>query len=428
MPHDKQKLEPRPEVTEAMRRFDELARMSLAEPNEIQQFVDSVREGVEARSLKPPMRDKLLRQRWGKVPDDEKARFVSCWLQGDTPTANEAKSVVRFALDLVVDDPTAMSTIFLPRVAGWWMSLQYGKDATAEQKKRHDSYCRAVNGELQRFLERVAKLKDTVPPPPDRVAARPDTVRFVVDRITDAMVSLMTRARPLVRGADAKKVKATRKADAKGNARDEREEYLTAARYLLGVLMPDNAESDVSCDRLLGEIDGRVHERTAAHRRLTIARPPERSLSEELRYELAMVRKELEELRAQSKVTEDELREKISDLSEALESTQEALDANSTALDRVVTERGELIVSLAERDRELEAARAELREAVAQSRTHAERIKAEEIGALLAADLETIEEVAKRDDLNDVSRFLISAVRNIRQQLEAAGVPVGKSR
>jgi len=225
MAHDKQQIKPQPQVN-TMRIFDELSRMPLAEPSDTQRFVQAVREKVRQKSLKPAMRDKLLRECWTKVPDDEKSICVSCWLQGDRPTVPEAKSVIRFAFDLVVDEPTALSTIILPQVSHWWSSLPHGADANEDQKRKYSSYCKGIIDEFQRFLERIVKLKDTMPPTSDGVAATPDTIRFAVDRITDALITRVS-------GVEAKKAKAKKKAGTRGDAPDERDQYLAASGYLL---------------------------------------------------------------------------------------------------------------------------------------------------------------------------------------------------
>ena len=236
---------------------------------------------------------------------DQRPVLISCWIQGDRPTAAEAKSLARTAFDVLFDDPASSFDTFLAQVAAEWAALRPPPDAGAKQKKQWDSFSKTVVAEFQRFLERVLKLKETPAVPEQRVAAEPTVVRFVVDRLTDAIVGLQNKAKPLVRGKDAHKAKAqaSQKDGEKRGEPPSRERHLEAAELFLRVLSLDGGVESASCDRLLGEIEGRMRERTAAKGRLTVARPPQRSESEELRLELTLVKRQLDDLQGRTEMT-----------------------------------------------------------------------------------------------------------------------------
>lgn len=426
MPDEDKQPYRREGTVEAARVLHELSQLPLADHDEVERFVQSVRDGIESHHLKPSKRDQLLRIRWLEVPVDRRPILVRCCMQGDGPTTAEAKSLTRIGLDILFEDPDSSLGIFLAPVAAQWVTLRPPPDAGAEQKKQWDSFSKMVTGEFQRFLEHVSKLKETPPTPEQRGDAEPAVIRFIVDRLADAIIGLQYKAKALVRGKEAHKfkVQASHRDRANRGGTSNRQRYLEAAECLLRVLNSKGTSSD----RLLGEIEGRVHERTVAKGRLTIARPPTHSESEELRQELVMVRRELDDLRSRTEITQEKLRDKIRDLSDELESRQNELDGFRNRFSRSETEREELGASLAQRTLELEAARKEHRLAVAEARAHGERVKAEQMGRLLSADLSTIDEIARRADLDDVCRFLISTVHNIRQQLEAAGVPLREAK
>lgn len=429
MPKGDKQPDPSQHTTEASRVYDELMQLPVTKPTDIRVFVDSVRANIESKVLKPSKRDALLRKRWPEFQQERKPDVVSCWIQADKPTTAETKGLTRFAFDLFFDDPVASFTIFFARVSDEWAAMRPLPNAGAGQTRRWENFSRTVIGEFQRLLEQVVKLKKAPAWPTCEVVVEEKVIRFVVDRLAEAIIGLDRLAKPLVRGAKPTQQRSpsTPNDGTSEQGSVERRKYLRAAGGLLGSLRFDDSTGDMSRDRLLGEIDGRVRENSAARGRLQRGRPAARSDSDELRQELAMVREELNRLRAIAEDTQEELGGKVSRLSDELEASQDKVENLSGKLRRADEARDKLSTSLGERTRELETTRKDHHEAIAQARTHGARVKAEELGGLLSADLATIAEIARRDDLNDVCRFLISTVRNIRQQLEAAGVSTGEA-